>query len=392
MTVRTVRRFVLQPLFLLLAATAPAAAQGGAPNAVLAAQLRMAGLPPATLRHPALSGQDGTISLALDAVPLEAALLEIARKADLELTYSRESLVPGKRVSVHAASIEVDEAFARVLRGTGLEALRSGSGRVIIAPRAFEPVAPVFPEPILHVVGTVRTTPEIATLARYAEPGIVRGHVVEAGSLRPLSGVQVFIPQTALGAVTDAAGRYAIPNVPAGTHAVRATLLGYVDASTSVTVPSGEPAVADFTLSPAAVQLDALVVTGTPGATTRRQLGNAVTTVDAAQITRKMPVSNVQQLLQAQAPGVTVSNSAGIPGTAGTIRIRGQSSLSAGTEPVIYIDGVRVASGAAGSFRNDWQQSGPKAPSMTGPGGPAFGAGQEASALSMINPEDIQSI
>src|SRR5262249_8500044 len=53
------------------------------------------------------------------------------------------------------------------------------------------------------------------------------------------------------------------------------------------------------------------------------------------------------------------------------------------SEPVIYVDGVRVQSNAGGSFRNNWQTPQP---------GQLAGGGQTASALDAINPDDIESV
>ncbi|HEX8271842.1 MAG TPA: TonB-dependent receptor [Longimicrobiaceae bacterium] len=337
-----------------------------------------------------------TVTLRLQAVPLEAALHEVARQADVRLTYSRESLEPGLRVSAHAVAVPADEAFALVLAGTGLEALRSASGRVTIARLAPPPAAPRGARAAAAPARLPATAPGglLAGPAplRLQSVGTVRGEVVEAGSRRPLSGAQVTVAGARASAVTDAAGRYALVGVPTGAQRVQASLIGFGGAAQSVQVVAGQAAEAHFALAAEAVALDALVVTGTAGAVSRRSIGNAVTTVNAAELNEKLAVSSVQELLQAQAPGVTILSSSGTPGAAGTIQIRGQSSLSAGLQPVVYIDGVRVHSGAAGSFRNDWRQSAAPGQRMAGAAGAAYGSGQEASALSMINPEDIESI
>ena len=57
--------------------------------------------------------------------------------------------------------------------------------------------------------------------------GTVRGKVVEAGSQRGLSGVQVFVPGSTRGALTNAAGDYLIVGVPAAPQTLRVQMLGY---------------------------------------------------------------------------------------------------------------------------------------------------------------------
>lgn len=208
--------------------------------------------------------------------------------------------------------------------------------------------------------------------------GSIRGRVVEASSLRALSGVQVFLVGEELGSLTNAAGEFLLLEVPAGEHQVQTEMIGYGSATQTVTVGADEVAQVEFTLTPLAIDLDAVVVTGTPGAVSKRTLGNAVTTIDAIDVTEKTTITNVAQLLQAKTPGVTLLPSSGTPGAAPDIRIRGASSLI-GNEPVIYIDGVRVNTEGLGSFT-------PSGAAVTSYSGLA------TSAFDLINPEDIASI
>lgn len=214
--------------------------------------------------------------------------------------------------------------------------------------------------------------------------GTVRGRVVEAGSGRPLGNVQVVVEGTARGAISSDAGAFVLTNVPAGRQTIRTKLLGFTSVAKPVDVAAGAAATLDFTLSAAAITLDEIVVTGTAGAVSKRTLGNAISTIDAADLAQKTVISNVTEMLQGKATGVTVMSSSGSAGTAGTIRIRGQGSLATAINPVVYVDGVRISSGHAGNFRNSWQT--PSA-NTTQPG-----AGQDASLLDAINPEDIESI
>lgn len=165
---------------------------------------------------------------------------------------------------------------------------------------------------------------------------------VTSTSGEPLGAVQVFIAGSGIGALTQQNGRYLLLNVPAGTHELTAERIGYQTMTGEVTVTAGETAVQDFTLSEQALGLDELIVTGTPGGTRRRAVGNAVTTLDVAGELQAMPVRSVDNLLTGRTPGVTVMG-LGSVGSGGNIRIRGQSTFSLSTNPLIYIDGVRVS-------------------------------------------------
>jgi TonB-linked SusC/RagA family outer membrane protein len=210
--------------------------------------------------------------------------------------------------------------------------------------------------------------------------GTIRGRVLEARSQRPMSDVRVAVVGSSLGGVTGANGAFVISNVPAGSRALRAQLIGYRPGEQTVDVPAGGTVQADFTLDPAAVQLNEIVVTGSAVATERRALGNAVTTLDVADLASKSTVTNVTELLQSKTPGVSILPNSGAPGTAAEIRIRGAGSLS-GASPVVFIDGIRYNTQGLGNFN----------PTGAGLAGQAQAA-QVTSALNFISPQDIESI
>src|SRR5438094_439930 len=109
------------------------------------------------------------------------------------------------------------------------------------------------------------------------------------------------------GGATDAAGRYRVASVPAGDHVIRVRRLGYVSAQQSVTVAEGQEATADFALQFAAVPLDAIVITGTPGGEQWRAIGNAISTIDASEALQRSAAPNLGTLLEGRAAGVIVT-------------------------------------------------------------------------------------
>ena len=216
-------------------------------------------------------------------------------------------------------------------------------------------------------------------LEAQAATGTVRGRVVEVGTQRPIADVQVTVAGTTMGAVTTSTGDYTIANVPAGSQTIAARRIGYTRVTQQVSVAAGQSATANFTLSQAASQLDAVVVTGTAGAQEKRTVGNAVTQLSVSDITAQTNVVNVTEVLQARAPGVQIASGSGTPGTAADIRIRGAGSFTL-TRPVVYIDGVRMSTARLGNFD---------------PSGQALAAnsgGQTSNLFDLVNPNDIESI
>jgi TonB-linked SusC/RagA family outer membrane protein len=204
-----------------------------------------------------------------------------------------------------------------------------------------------------------------------AQTGLVRGTVVESVSKRPLAGAQVFIKGTGRGALSDARGNYVITDVPAGQVTVRIESIGFRATEQVVTIAATAPATANFELQESAIGLDEIVVTGTAGRTTKRSLGNSLSSVKADKITEVAPITNVNQLLQGRAAGVTMVNQTGVLGGSSKIRIRGTGSINASNDPVVYVDGVRVQSGTVSTEGN---------------------TAQGVSALESFSPNDIESI
>jgi hypothetical protein len=125
--------------------------------------------------------------------------------------------------------------------------------------------------------------------------------------------VQVRVTGTTSGAVTNSQGEFVIAGVVAGQHEVVARRLGFTKQSQNVTAPATGDVRANFTMTPAASELEAIVVSGTAGTAEKRQIGNAVTQIDAASVTAKTTLTTVSDLLQARAPGLVVGAGSGSP-------------------------------------------------------------------------------
>ena len=218
----------------------------------------------------------------------------------------------------------------------------------------------------------------IGSTASAQVTGTVRGRVTDSGSGRPLPDAQVTVAGTELGALTNAAGDYVIANVPAGDRELSVRRIGYSRRAQTITVAAGSDVTLNFALVPTPTELDAIVITGTAGAQEKRELGNAVSQLDVADITSKTTVTTVSDVLQGRTPGVTVSAGSGAPGTSSEITIRGYGSFT-NNRPVVYIDGVRMDTEDLGSFN------------PSGAGTTGF-SGQRTSALDLINPQDIESM
>ena len=207
----------------------------------------------------------------------------------------------------------------------------------------------------------------------------IAGTVSDVATHEPLADVRILLEGTKLGAASGIDGRYRIVAVPPGAYVLSARRLGYVRATEHVTVPDSGTVTVDFALEKSATTLDEIVVTGTPQEQTRRPLGNALGKVRVSDVVEVAPPPNVQQLLN-MVPGVRVQSAGGDVGSGGNTRVRGASSMTLASEPLVYIDGVRVNNAAA------------DAGGVPGVGSVGVDARYPPSRINDINPDEIASI
>jgi TonB-dependent starch-binding outer membrane protein SusC len=281
---------------------------------------------PAPLRRP--------VTLHLHDVTVERALGELVERAGLSLTYSRAVVPLDRRITIDIERGSVLDALGQMLGGSGVELWVSAEGRMALVPGER---APATPAQAVSEADEVRAAIVMAAL--------VTGRVTDSASGRPLPGAQVAITGTTLRALTNDAGRYTITGVPAGTHSVRVTALGFAPQTRSVTVIDGQSATVDFTLRVQAVQLEAVVSVGY-GTRSTRDVTGAVSAVNTERLAT-LPVTSVDQALAGQVSGVQVLQSNGIPGGGPQIQVRGVGAIGAGNEPLYVVDGFPLPSGGA---------------------------------------------
>jgi outer membrane receptor protein involved in Fe transport len=175
-----------------------------------------------------------------------------------------------------------------------------------------------------------------------AQVGQITGRVTNAATGGSIGQVQVFLANTTIGTLTRADGQFLILNVPAGNYELRAELIGMASATQQVTVGAGATVTVDLSMGQQALGLDEIVVTGTAGASRRREIGNTIAQINVDEVVNR-PTA-VTDLLRAAAPGLDISSTGGEFGQAPAIRLRGNSSLAMSNNPIVYVDGVRVRS------------------------------------------------
>lgn len=159
------------------------------------------------------------------------------------------------------------------------------------------------------------------------------GQVLEAVTDMPIPGVNVIIKGTNNGVVTDFDGNYSIMATSQDT-----LVFSYVGFQTKEIVV-GNKLTMNVSLEENTEALSEVVVVGY-GSQKREDITGAVGVIDAEETFKERPNNDLGSLIQGQAAGVQVLKSSGKPSAGFNIRVRGTSSISAGSDPLYVIDGV----------------------------------------------------
>ncbi len=192
----------------------------------------------------------------------------------------------------------------------------------------------------------------------------VTGRVTSSQDGQALPGVNIVVRGTTNGVSSDANGNYSL-TVPNDNAELLITSIG----SASQTIVVGNRSVINVQLQEIVNELSQVVVTGY-NTTQRKDITGSIASISSEKF-KDLPVASFDQALQGQAAGVQVTQSSGTPGGGLTVRVRGNTSISAVNRPLFVVDGVPVEDGNLSARE--------------------FG-GQTDNAFALFNPNDIESI
>ncbi|MEP5339330.1 MAG: TonB-dependent receptor [Algibacter sp.] len=166
-----------------------------------------------------------------------------------------------------------------------------------------------------------------------AQQKTITGTVTSGVDGIKLPGVNVVVKGTTNGASTDFDGNYSI-NVSEGNNTLVFSYIGYSTKEIAI----GNSNTINVALAEDLASLDEIVVVGY-GARRKSDVTGSVSSVKTEELTA-FPVLNAAQALQGRAAGVDVqSNNGGEPGAPISIKIRGNTSINASSNPLIVVDG-----------------------------------------------------
>jgi TonB-linked SusC/RagA family outer membrane protein len=163
----------------------------------------------------------------------------------------------------------------------------------------------------------------------------VTGIVTDASNGDPIIGANVLVEGTTIGVVTDINGKFSL-EIPKSDAVLVVSFLGYNSDRISV---NGQT-VLDIKLIPDIKKLDEVVVIGY-GSQKKKDVTGAVAIISSKELEDR-PNSQFGYSLEGKAAGVQVIRSSGQPQAGFSIKIRGTSSITSGSEPLYIVDGVQT--------------------------------------------------
>ncbi len=176
----------------------------------------------------------------------------------------------------------------------------------------------------------------VMSIAAYAQGKTVSGKVLDSNG-DPMIGVTVIVKGTSNGTATDFDGVYRLNNLNNNSVLVF-SYVGCVSQEAKV----GDRTVIDVVMKDDSELLEDLIVVGY-GTQKKSDVTGALTRVDSETLNSR-PVANALEALQGKAAGVDITTNQR-PGEMGSIRIRGNRSISASKDPLYVVDGVPLQSG-----------------------------------------------
>ena len=242
---------------------------------------------------------------------------KIQAQSDFLIVYNDAVLesIKNKKVSISTKDMDVLEVLDKVAKANNFSYEVSGRQIVIL------PAKSTSEKSLIQAV-------RVAVQDRQIR-GVIQDETGEA-----LPGVTILVKGTTKGTTTDIDGNYVL-EVPDNAVLV----VSYIGFNTQEVVVGNQSTI-NITLQSSLSDLSEFVVTGY-GVQEKRAITGAMSSIKG-EVIENFPVASFDRALHGQISGVNVMAANGVPGGPVQIQIRGVGSITAGSQPLIIVDGVQL--------------------------------------------------
>lgn len=254
------------------------------------------------------NGFSQVVTLSEKNVSLQKVFRQIHKQTGYQFFYDDDMLGKAGLISVNARNVSLKTVLDECFKDLALTYVVTNN-TITIRPLKKVPVVRPVPEQVIEIRGTVKDE---------------QGHF--------LAGVSVTVRGTNKGTSTRADGSFTI-DANEG-DVLEFSFVGYK--AKTLTVGQGTTVSVILEIEPT---ISSEVVVVGYGTQKKVSLTSAVSTVQGEDLQRR-PVSNVEQALQGQVPGLTILDQGGSPGRSNTVvRVRGITTIGS-NNPLVIVDGV----------------------------------------------------
>lgn len=277
-------------------------------------------------------------------VKLNVFLIELQKQTGYNILFDQNIIPLDVNVDLNYNKEQLNQVLNEVLSPFGIHFKQSGKNIVLSKKLPSSITTPFGSHPVQQT--------------------IIKGKVQDTNG-QPVVGASVRVNNVSgEGTLTNKDGSFTLSVSPQDKLTI--TYLG----KEPVTITIGNKSDLLIELKDKSVVMDDLVVVAY-GQQKKRNLTGSIASVGSEEIS-KTSLQDPISILQGRAPGVQITSNSGSPGGEMTIRVRGNSSLNAGNNPLFVVDGIPIESNSLSSLN----------------GSENFGL----NPLADINPDDISSI
>ena len=263
--------------------------------------------------------QNYEVSLNLENVPMRDAFTRIEQETGYVFIYNEDVEVRlQKRVTIHVENKTIEAILTHLLEGTDLD---------------YQVIAKQVTLYVSNKKGNIDVpTRQIALNTESQQQGkTIKGEVTDEHG-DPLPGVSIVVKGTLMGTTTDVDGNYMLHDIP-GSPVLVFSFVGMQPQEVTV----GNRTTINITMIEEAIGLEEVIAIGY-GTVKRRDLTGSVSRVSSDQISKVASTQLTESLNGTVAGLYSIQDSKAAGG--GSLEIRGPSSISASSSPLIVLDGV----------------------------------------------------
>ncbi|MEO5781664.1 MAG: SusC/RagA family TonB-linked outer membrane protein [Ginsengibacter sp.] len=160
-------------------------------------------------------------------------------------------------------------------------------------------------------------------------------------------GVSVLVKNTNSGTATDVNGNYNFStSLKPGRIVLEFTGVGFKTREETISVSNSGSYTVNAQLLQDPLGMDEIVITGTLGRTSKKQIGNSISTINSSQL-QNTGAQNLSAILNGRVMGAQVNQNSGDPAGGISVKLRGVGSIFGSSEPLYIVDGIIIDNSSA---------------------------------------------